>query len=213
MTNRPAIANSWYEDFVKFIGTESGFRFVSEVSALKGKPFVMSREEYTESLTQELADCIEFVSLQNLKGSLYFGGQHDKLKELVNMQWELLVIDEAHEGVDTSKTDVAFHQIKCNHTLHLSGTPFKALAMDEGVNYTAGLPVIRTSPAHGTAYDIAGKGLASEDSFRQAIYVAIDVFRNRLRDKEAHANPLRKQYYEKRDDSDKLKLDSVEEDL
>ena len=86
-------------------------------------------------------------------------------------------------------------------------------AMGVGVNYTAGLPVIRTSPAHGTAYDIAGKGLASEDSFRQAIYVAIDVFRNRLRDKAAHANPLRKQYYEKRDDSDKLKLDSVEEDL
>lgn len=91
--------------------------------------------------------------------------------------------------------------------------PFKALAMDEGVNYTAGLPVIRTSPAHGTAYDIAGKGLASEDSFRQAIYVAIDVYRNRLFDDAAHANPLRKQYYEKRDDSDKLKLDSVEEDL
>lgn len=91
--------------------------------------------------------------------------------------------------------------------------PFKALAMDEGVNYTAGLPVVRTSPAHGTAYDIAGKGLASEDSFRQAIYVAIDVFRNRQHDKTARKNPLRKQYYEKRDDSDKLKLDSVEEDL
>lgn len=85
--------------------------------------------------------------------------------------------------------------------------PFKALAMDEGVNYTAGLPVVRTSPAHGTAYDIAGKGLASEDSFRQAVYVAIDVFRNRQRDEEARVNPLRKQYYEKRDDSDKLKLD------
>ena len=91
--------------------------------------------------------------------------------------------------------------------------PFKALAMDEGVNYTAGLPVVRTSPAHGTAYDIAGKGLASESSFRQAIYVAIDVFRNRQREKAARTNPLRKQYYEKRDDSDKLKLDSVEEDL
>lgn len=91
--------------------------------------------------------------------------------------------------------------------------PFKALAMDEGVNYTAGLPVVRTSPAHGTAYDIAGKGQASEDSFRQAIYVALDVYRNRLRDEEAHARPLRKQYYEKRDDSDKLKLDSLEEDL
>lgn len=131
VTNRPAIANSWYEDFVKFIGTESGFRFVSEVSALKGKPYVMSRDEYTASLRQKKADCIEFVSLQDLKGSLYFGGRHDKLKELVNMQWELLVIDEAHEGVDTAKTDVAFHQIKRNHTLHLSGTPFKALANDK----------------------------------------------------------------------------------
>ena len=91
--------------------------------------------------------------------------------------------------------------------------PFKALAMDEGVNFTAGLPIVRTSPAHGTAYDIAGKGVAVEDSFRQAVYTAIDVFRNRCRDQERHANPLRKQYYEKRDDSDKLKLDSSEEVL
>ena len=90
--------------------------------------------------------------------------------------------------------------------------PFKALAMDEGVNFTAGLPIVRTSPAHGTAYDIAGKGVASEDSFRQAVYVAIDVFRNRAWEKEISARPLRKQYYEKRDDSDKLKLDSVEEE-
>jgi 4-hydroxythreonine-4-phosphate dehydrogenase len=85
--------------------------------------------------------------------------------------------------------------------------PFKAMAMDEGVNYTAGLPIVRTSPAHGTAYDIAGQGIASENSFRQAIYTAIDVYRNRLVEKEIHARPLRKQYYEKRDDSDMLKLD------
>lgn len=90
--------------------------------------------------------------------------------------------------------------------------PFKALAMDEGVNFTAGLPIVRTSPAHGTAYDIAGKGIASEDSFRQAVYVAMDVFRNRAWEKEISARPLRKQYYEKRDDSDKLKLDSIEEE-
>lgn len=90
--------------------------------------------------------------------------------------------------------------------------PFKALAMDEGVNFTAGLPIVRTSPAHGTAYDIAGKGIASEDSFRQAIYVAIDVFRNRQMEKEISAHPLKKQYYEKRDDSDKLKLDVVDEE-
>lgn len=85
--------------------------------------------------------------------------------------------------------------------------PFKALAMDEGVNYTAGLPIIRTSPAHGTAYDIAGKNQAGEGSFRQALYTAIDIFRNRQADQYAHRNPLRKQYHEKRDDSDKLKLD------
>ena len=90
--------------------------------------------------------------------------------------------------------------------------PFKALAMDEGVNVTAGLPIVRTSPAHGTAYDIAGKGVASEDSFRQAVYVALDIFRNRCIEKEISARPLRKQYYEKRDDSDKLKLDNVEEE-
>ena len=85
--------------------------------------------------------------------------------------------------------------------------PFKALAMDEGVNFTAGLPIVRTSPAHGTAYDIAGKGVASPDSFRQAIYTAIDIYRNRERDDNAHRNPLRKVYFDRRDDSDKLKLD------
>lgn len=104
---------------------------MSEVSALKGKPYVLTREQYIASLMQERLDCIEFVSLQDLKSSPYFGGQYDKLKELVNMKWELLVIDEAHEGVDTSKTNVAFNQIKHSHILHLSGTPFKALANDK----------------------------------------------------------------------------------
>jgi 4-hydroxythreonine-4-phosphate dehydrogenase len=89
--------------------------------------------------------------------------------------------------------------------------PFKAMAMDEGVNYTAGLPVVRTSPAHGTAYDIAGQGIASESSFRQAIYTALDVFRNRQIERQIHARPLRKQYYEKRDDSDFLKKGLQEE--
>ena len=85
--------------------------------------------------------------------------------------------------------------------------PFKALAMDEGVNFTAGLPIVRTSPAHGTAYDIAGQGIATENSFRQAIYTAIDVYRNRIVEERIHARPLRKHYYEKKDDSDTLKLD------
>ena len=81
------------------------------------------------------------------------------------------------------------------------------MAMDEGVNYTAGLPIVRTSPAHGTAYDIAGQGIASESSFRQAIYTALDVYRSRLVDKAIHARPLRKLYHEKHDDSHTLRLD------
>lgn len=75
--------------------------------------------------------------------------------------------------------------------------PFKTLAMEEGVNFTAGLPVIRTSPAHGTAYNIAGKNEASDISFREAIYMAIDTFRNREAYESARVNPLRKLYYEK----------------
>lgn len=89
--------------------------------------------------------------------------------------------------------------------------PFKVLAMEDGVNYTAGLPVVRTSPAHGTAYDIAGKNLASESSFRQSLYSAIDIYRNRKAYKEATANPLRKQYFDKGSDNEKLDLTKDEE--
>lgn len=132
VTNRPAIANSWYDDYVKFLGTESGYYFVSNVDALKTKKYVLSREKYLEAISlPNHKGCIEFVSLQDLKGSIYFGGQFDKLREVADLEWDVLVIDEAHEGVDTYKTDVAFDHIKRRYTLHLSGTPFKALANDK----------------------------------------------------------------------------------
>lgn len=72
--------------------------------------------------------------------------------------------------------------------------PFKTIAMDDGVNFTAGLPYIRTSPDHGTAYDIAGKNIASPDSLRKAIYMAIDFYRNRKQNRAAKSNPLKKHY-------------------
>lgn len=68
--------------------------------------------------------------------------------------------------------------------------PFKALVFNNGVNYTAGLPVIRTSPDHGTAYELVGQGTASSNSFRQALYLAIDIFKNRVMHKDINANPL-----------------------
>jgi 4-hydroxythreonine-4-phosphate dehydrogenase len=88
--------------------------------------------------------------------------------------------------------------------------PFKLIAMENGVNYTAGLPVVRTSPAHGTAYDIAGKNIASEASFRNALYVALDIYRQRKSYQEMTANPLRKHYIDK--GSDNVKLDLTAED-
>ena len=72
-------------------------------------------------------------------------------------------------------------------------TGFKSISFDEGVNFTAGLPIVRTSPDHGTAYDISGRGIASERSFRNAYFLACDVYENRLKYKELHANPLKKQ--------------------
>ncbi len=72
-------------------------------------------------------------------------------------------------------------------------TPFKALSFDSGVNFTAGLPFVRTSPVHGTAFAISGKGEASENSFRQAIYLACDIFRNRQTYHEISKNPLKHQ--------------------
>jgi len=73
---------------------------------------------------------------------------------------------------------------------------FKALAFDTGVNFTAGLPVIRTSPVHGTAFDITGKNEASGNSMRQAIYTACDIFRNRQMYDEMSSNPLQPQKIE-----------------
>ena len=130
VTNRPAIATSWYDDYVKFLGTESGYYFISQADTLKDRKYVLSREQYV-GVRDKLKGFIEFVSLQDMKGSIYFDGQYDKLKEVAELDWDILVIDEAHEGVDTNKTDVAFDHIKRKYTLHLSGTPFKALANDK----------------------------------------------------------------------------------
>jgi 4-hydroxythreonine-4-phosphate dehydrogenase len=84
--------------------------------------------------------------------------------------------------------------------------PFKTIALDNGVNYTAGLPIVRTSPDHGTAYDIAGQGKADENSLRQAIYTAIDIWRNRQNYDEPMKNPLPKLFHEKREDGNRARF-------
>lgn len=132
LTNRPAIANSWYEDYTKFLGTESGYAFVSETPSLEKKPHVLSRIEYIHALNQNTdLRCIEFVSLQDLKGSIHGGGKFDKLGEVYDQKWDLIILDEAHEGTDTIKSEIAFDRLQPCFKLHLSGTPFKAIANDK----------------------------------------------------------------------------------
>lgn len=131
VTNRPAIANSWYDDYVKFFGYNSGFAFVSETDSLRNKPYVMTRTQFIDRLSEDdTISAIEFVSLQDLKGSIHFGGDTEKLIEIKQIDWDILIIDEAHEGVDTTKTDIAFYQINRKHTLHLSGTPSDCSSCD-----------------------------------------------------------------------------------
>ena len=122
VTNRPAIANSWFDDFEMFV---DGYAFISETSSLKSRAS-LTREQHTA--IKPVKPLITFLSLQDLKGSKFFGGNYDKLRWVADLEWDLLIIDEAHEGIDTGRTDAAFDVIKRKHTLHLSGTPFKALA-------------------------------------------------------------------------------------
>ncbi len=133
VTNRPAIANSWYEDYEKFLGLESGYHFVSGIGSLRDKKHVKTYDKYLEYIDAKnvSAKLIYFVSLQDLKGARCFGGNFKKLKEISTIEWDVLVIDEAHEGVDTIKTDVAFTQVNSKFVLHLSGTPFKAIANEK----------------------------------------------------------------------------------
>ena len=125
VTNRPAIANSWFEDYQKFI---DGYSFISETSSLNNKPTI-TREQHISIVP--IRPQFTFLSLQDLKGSKYFGGNFEKLRWVADLEWDLLIIDEAHEGVDTGRTDAAFDIIKRKNTLHLSGTPFKALANEK----------------------------------------------------------------------------------
>jgi 4-hydroxythreonine-4-phosphate dehydrogenase len=89
--------------------------------------------------------------------------------------------------------------------------PFKSIAFRGGVNYTAGLPVVRTSPAHGTAYDLAGKNDASPESLREAIFLAIDIVKNRKLHQEISANPLSASALDVDTDSDRNILKDLPE--
>ena len=104
----------------------------------------------------------------------------------------------------------------CNHTEHFDGilamyyeqglAPFRTLSSCHGITYTAGLPLVRTSAEIPNSLSLAGKGIADELPFRHAIYLAIDIFRNRFGYDAPMSNPLPKLYKERRDESDKVRF-------
>ncbi|MGN1313002.1 MAG: DEAD/DEAH box helicase [Candidatus Nanosyncoccaceae bacterium] len=125
ITNRPSIANSWYDDCKKFIDC---YYFISTTDSLKDRP-TLSREEFINRANPTSEDKqITFLSLQDLKGGKRFGGKFNKLDWVADLEWDLLIFDEAHEASDTDKTLDALDKIKRRFSLYLSGTPFKALA-------------------------------------------------------------------------------------
>lgn len=133
LTNRPAVGNSWVDDYEKFIKYDKdyNYQFVSDSPSIENRD-VMSRKLYSEKIVDDFSlKQIAFVSLQDLKGSSYFGGDYDKLKWVRDLKWDLIVIDEAHEAVDTSKTEFALDKIESKYILHLSGTPFKQITGDK----------------------------------------------------------------------------------
>ncbi|MBQ8091766.1 MAG: DEAD/DEAH box helicase family protein, partial [Pyramidobacter sp.] len=142
VTNRPAVGNSWAEDFFTFIGHLGTYYFVSENDALRSRPGVLTRAEYLDAIKTGTRGMIAFYSLQDLKGSVWLGNQNgtDKLRWLSKnardgkgkpvkpIEFDLIVVDESQEGADTRKADAVFDSIRHRHMLFLSGTPFKALA-------------------------------------------------------------------------------------
>lgn len=146
VTNRPAIADSWYTDFCKFDFSDEGqsdgkFRWVFTASeAVKnrlGQPNIYTRNDQLNNPVLTARNTIHFISLQDIKGLAKSNDSDSALefknnnKWLFDWDWDLLIIDESHEGVDTDRAFRVFDNIKTGFTLHLSGTPFKALASNK----------------------------------------------------------------------------------
>jgi hypothetical protein len=126
VTNRPAVSDSWYTDYHKFINKNTDYVFGA------AKPIRNSRQLNNREVKRALKDgnkLIYFISLQDIKGTVDEGFK-EKNRWIFDEHWDLLVIDEMHEGTATKKANKVFDTLNCDFTLHLSGTPFKALAGD-----------------------------------------------------------------------------------
>jgi hypothetical protein len=132
ITHYPAVGESWYNEYEKFLGTNSGYVFVSKLPTLIGKKLVrlpsdIEPKEFSDNTTR----IIEFCSWQDIKGSIQAGGKFDKDEEIFKTSWDLIILDESHEGAQTEKAVISLGKIPHKFVLHLSGTPFKDLAANK----------------------------------------------------------------------------------
>ena len=150
VSNRPSVFTSWYSDYSRYIGRviktkapsgeieeKPGYFFVSRDSNVKNEDLTISYDAFAEDKKSReekgipLMGLIYCASLQDIKDSSSFGGDYEKLSEIATVDWDVMIVDESHEGIDTKKTRHAFSSIKHHFTLYLTGTPFKALANDQ----------------------------------------------------------------------------------
>lgn len=126
VTGRPVIAHSWYDDYEKYFHDK--YKFLARTSELKKEKDVFDCDKFFKktNITNESFIC--FLSLQDLKSSNNFKGGYEKLQEISKINWDVLIIDEAHEGINTDRSDDVFNNINRKFTLHLTGTAFKDIS-------------------------------------------------------------------------------------
>ena len=191
------------------VGIVTGHGPIKDVAAKISKPAIIKKVQMMrESLVKDFgipSPRIAVLGLNPHAGDNGMLGTEEKeiiqpaVREMVEKGWMVY----GPFGADGFFGAGAFKQFDAVLAMyHDQGlAPFKTMAFQNGVNFTAGLPIVRTSPDHGVGYDIAGKNLADESSFRAAIYTACDVYHARRSFKEFGMNPLQKQNIkESRDD-------------
>ena len=137
-TQRPSIGNSWYEDYVKVFcsgDSQNEYNFVTKYKFVtEGKKNYITYEEFVEQCNSMFLGKdkqIRFVSHADLKGSEKAGGKFDKNDDIFNTEWDLVIIDEAHNSYDTEKGNEAYDNVKRKFTVKLSGTPYRDIAKNK----------------------------------------------------------------------------------
>ena len=169
------------------VGSVTNHISLKDVSGVITKDLIVSKlEVFNNTLKQDFGIDYPRIAIMGLNphygdGGLYGKEEIDMIIPAIKEAREkgLLVFGPfSADGFFGSAAWVKYDGVLCMYH-DQAMVPFKTLAVDGGVNFTAGLPVVRTAPDHGTGYDIANKNVANPDSFRHAIYLAIDVLKNR----------------------------------